>query len=232
MSLFADLHQRYSEILSQIQKASSSKKTARQITLIAVSKMQPVEAIETLYRLGHRDFGENYVQELVSKARELDLRGCTGIRWHFIGHLQTNKVKLLIPFVYAVHSVDSERLGLELAKRWKIFGRGGRLPIFIEVNIDDEERKSGVLVAEAPRLAELLASVTELDLMGLMCIPALNSKNSAESFHRLRELEARCRPYTSSQLSMGMTDDFEVAIGEGATHVRIGTALFGARHAH
>src|SRR5271156_1140570 len=109
-----DLKANYERVLEAIPHARSPG-----VCLIAVSKTQPIEAIEALYRLGQRDFGENYVQELVEKASRLASLGCTGIRWHFIGHLQSNKVKTLIPYVSAVHSVDSERLAIELDKRWR-----------------------------------------------------------------------------------------------------------------
>src|SRR5206468_2057422 len=118
--------------------AKASGRDVASITLIAVSKKQPEDKIEALYRLGHRDFGENYVQELVAKAVELERRGCSGIRWHFIGHLQTNKAKLLVPHVFSVHSVDSEKVALALARQWGAGERGGKLPVFIEVNISQE----------------------------------------------------------------------------------------------
>jgi pyridoxal phosphate enzyme (YggS family) len=197
--------------------------------LIAVSKTQPIEKIEALYRLGHLDFGENYVQEMVNKAEILEAMGCTGIRWHFLGHLQRNKVKSLVRFVHAVHSVDSEALGRELAKRWGEAGRPGRLKVFIQVNIDLEETKSGVVPEDAPALAEALARFPELELAGLMCIPNPDMNPSGQAFEELRELEEQCRPHTHGELSMGMSQDFEAAIREGATHIRVGTALFGVR---
>jgi pyridoxal phosphate enzyme (YggS family) len=203
------------------------------VTLIAVSKTQPVEAIETLYHLGHRDFGENYVQELVEKAEKLREAGCEGIRWHFIGHLQSNKVKALIPIVHAVHSVDSARLAEELAKRWKQAGREGRLPCFVEVNIDHEASKSGVMPEDAAAVAAQVAALPELELEGLMAIPASvgGAADALQAFAALHDLEQRCRPHTTGKLSMGMSDDYELAITQGATHVRLGTALFGSRRA-
>src|SRR5690606_37677247 len=116
----------------------------------AVAKTYPLEAIEALYRLGQRDFGENYVQELVSKAEAAAQRGLEGIRWHFVGHLQSNKARMLIPHVHAIHSVDSVRLAEELAKRWRSSGREGRLPVFLEVNLSGEETKAGVHPDDAP----------------------------------------------------------------------------------
>ena len=203
------------------------------VTLIAVSKLQSVAAIRELYELGQRDFGENYVQELRDKAEKLEASGCHGIRWHFIGHLQTNKVRLLIPHVFAVHSLDSIKLARELERCWKSAGRENRLPVFIEVNIDQESSKSGVSPGETAALAQELSDFSALKLEGLMCVPKSGSgeKPTAGAFSRLKDLELRCRPFSGAKLSMGMSSDFEVAITEGATHVRVGTALFGERTA-
>lgn len=221
--------QRFHLIQDRIRQANHQPTQA--VTLIAVSKTQPIEAIEALYQLGHRDFGENYAQELAGKAQALEERGFTGIRWHFIGHLQTNKVKLIIPYAYSVHSVDSERLALELAKRWGSAGRVGKLPVFIEVNVDQEETKGGIKAESVPSLALKIWEIPELSLEGLMCIPApaANGKSNRDAFIRLRELDQKCRPWTRHQLSMGMSADFELAIAEGATHVRVGTSIFGER---
>lgn len=222
------LESRYREILSRIPAARPD---GFPITLLAVSKTQPVEQIEALYRLGHRDFGENYVQELVEKAGELDRRGCAGIRWHFIGHLQTNKVKMLMPLVHAIHAVDSERLAKELAKRWAASGRTGRLPVFVEVNIDQEPSKSGLDPQEVPAFVQsIVDQYPELEVEGLMCIPAKGSeKETRQAFKQLRELEKSCQPASLGFLSMGMSSDYPIALEEGATHIRVGTALFGAR---
>lgn len=221
------LEQRYLGVKERI--FSIHPNGAPNITLIAVSKSQSVSAIETLYQLGQRDFGENYVQELIQKAEMLFQRGCKEIRWHFIGHLQTNKVKKLLPWVYAVHTVDSEKLGAELARRWRELAKPEKLPVLIEVNLDRESSKSGVLSEEVLNLSQELCHFQELNLLGLMGIPSKRSINPGISFRKLRELEALCRPNTQGALSMGMSDDFSVAIREGATHLRIGTAIFGER---
>jgi pyridoxal phosphate enzyme (YggS family) len=147
--------------------------------------------------------------------------------------LQTNKVKALLPFVASIHSVDSEKIAREIAKRWSALGRADKLPVFIEVNIDAETNKAGVAPSEAPALAELIGHELgkELELQGLMCVPAVGGipNTRGSGFARLRELEAKCRPWSKGQLSMGMSSDFEAAIAEGATQVRVGTALFGKR---
>ncbi|MGK5082584.1 YggS family pyridoxal phosphate-dependent enzyme [Bdellovibrionota bacterium FG-1] len=224
----------YRQVLEKIEQAQVGRaERTQKITLIAVSKTQPVEAIAALYALGHRDFGENYVQELVGKAQRLEQLGCAGIRWHFIGHLQTNKVKTLVPYVHAVHSVDSEKLGRELAKRWGQFKgvEAAPLPIFIEVNIDAESSKSGVFPEQVPVLVPALASERTLSVQGLMAIPdpEVGGGGGSSAFARLCALELACRPLTHGQLSMGMSDDYEQAIAQGATYVRVGTAIFGVR---
>jgi pyridoxal phosphate enzyme (YggS family) len=201
------------------------------VTLLAVSKKQPEDKIEELYRLGHRDFGENYVQEMVTKAIELERRGCSGIRWHFIGHLQTNKAKLLAPHVASVHSVDSEKVAAALAKAWAASGRSGKLPVFIEVNISHEESKTGADPKDIGTIAGQIGQLPELELQGLMCVPAASEDNTqlSQRFAELRQLEENLRNVSKRQLSMGMSSDFELAIAQGSTHVRVGTALFGAR---
>lgn len=215
-------------ILKQILQSAGGGERAKKITLIAASKAQPIQAIMDLYDSGQRDFGENYVQELVQKSSALVASSRREARWHFIGHLQSNKVKLLVPHVFSVHSVDSVKIAKELAVRWKELGRPGRLSVFIQVNIDGEARKFGVIASQTPELAGAIAPFLELDLQGLMCIPSPQSDPRC-SFQKLRKLEIQCRPWTQGCLSMGMSEDFKQAIQEGATHIRIGTALFGPR---
>jgi hypothetical protein len=222
----------YSQIKERIALACrAAGRNVSSVTLIAVSKKQPEDKIEELYRLGHRDFGENYVQEMVGKAVELERRGCTGIRWHFIGHLQTNKAKLLVPHVASVHSVDSEKVAQALAKAWGASGHTGKLPVFIEVNISREASKTGAAPEEVEALARSVSQMPELELQGLMCVPAASEDNSqlSQRFHELKQTEESLRDVSRRQLSMGMSSDFEIAIAQGATHVRVGTALFGAR---
>jgi PLP dependent protein len=222
------LEERYHQIQKQIQTAMGSEKAASKVTLIAVSKAQPVEAIEALYKLGQRDFGENYVQELTQKAMDLNRRRCSGIRWHFMGHLQTNKIKALIPFVHTVHSVDSEKLAKKLAAAWATSGRISHLPIFLEVNVEQEKSKTGIKPTEVKELSESIAKLPELQLQGLMCIPNPTS-DVRKQFAQLKKLAHQCRSFTKGMLSMGMSNDYEIALKEGATHVRIGTAIFGQR---
>jgi pyridoxal phosphate enzyme (YggS family) len=199
------------------------------VTLIAVSKTKSADDVEALYRLGHRDFGENYVQELLEKATVLEERGCNDIRWHFIGHLQTNKVKSLIPIIHTIHSIDSLKLAEEISKR----AGSRKIPCYLNVNIDGEESKSGFAPGEVLEAARAVSALPGIDLMGLMCIPAprANPEERRAPFAALRELEKSCHPHTNGALSMGMSEDFELAIEEGSTALRIGTLLFGARKA-
>ena len=199
----------------------------RKVELIAVSKSQPLEAVHALYKLGHRDFGENYVQEMVEKAEAMEAKGCMDVRWHFLGHLQSNKVKSLLPYVHVIHSLDSIRLGQEISKQMKNVGHTERLSVFIEVNVSGEETKSGIREAELRKLAASLSKVADLRILGLMCIPAPD--RSLQAFEKLRILEEDLKPVTEGFLSMGMTQDYEMAVQQGATHVRVGTGIFGNR---
>jgi hypothetical protein len=222
----------YTEIKNRISAACQlAGRDVSSVTLLAVSKKQSEDKIEELYRLGHRDFGENYVQELVGKAAELEHRGCKDIRWHFIGHLQTNKAKLLVPHVASVHSVDSEKVALALAKAWGASGRAGALPVFIEVNISHEESKTGAHPSDIEMLSHKITQLPELELQGLMCVPSASEDEDMleKRFSELKRLEESLRNVSRRRLSMGMSSDFEIAIRQGSTHVRVGTALFGAR---
>jgi pyridoxal phosphate enzyme (YggS family) len=223
------LESSYADLKDRIKRAEI---TPSSVTLIAVSKMQSVESIEALYRLGQRDFGENYAQELLEKSSLLSARGCHEIRWHFIGHLQTNKVKALLPVVHAIHSVDSEKLAAEIGKRKQEQSAPSPLAVFVEVNLGREPKKTGAPPERAVPLTHYVASLGEkVRLEGLMCVPesGLENEGLCARFRELRELEKQCRPATRGQLSMGMSHDFELAISQGATHVRVGTALFGPR---
>lgn len=201
-----------------------------EITLVAVSKTKPASAIREAYALGHRDFGENYAQELAQKADELaDL---VELRWHFIGHLQTNKAKLVARHAHVVHTVDGAALARELGKRAAkgMAGLQDHLPVLVEVNVGGEPQKHGASPAE---LGEVLAAVdaeATLRLRGLMTMPPHDLEGARRAFEALVSLRnlhgGRAR---LPELSMGMSDDLEVAIACGATIVRVGTAIFGPR---
>jgi len=191
------------------------------VTLVAVSKTQPAEAIREAYAAGLRDFGENYAQEWRAKADALaDL---ADLRWHFVGSLQTNKVKLLAGRVAYVHAVDRLELARELSKRWAALGK--TVQVFLEVNTGGEETKGGCAPAEVEALAGAVRGLPGVELAGLMCIPPPEG-DPRPHFRTLRALRDRLG---LRELSMGMSGDWESAIEEGATMIRVGTAIFGAR---
>lgn len=190
------------------------------ITLIAVTKVFPAAVIREAYDAGLREFGENYVQEFEAKAPEvLDLEGA---RFHLIGHLQSNKAKRAAELFAVIQTVDSPKL----ARRLDETGRS--LDVMLEVKLSAEEAKSGADPHELPALVDAVRATRNLRLAGLMTMPpwSEDAEQSRPYFRRLRALAAQ---FALSDLSMGMSHDFEVAIEEGATHIRVGTALFGKR---
>ncbi len=198
------------------------------VSLLAVSKRKPIEAIEAAYRAGQRDFGENYVQELQQKAAELS--HLPEIRWHYIGHLQRNKARHVVADTHLLHGVDSPRLVAELNKR---AGAAGRRPaVLAQVNVSAEQSKSGCTPAELSELLTTMHAAEHLEPRGLMTMPPWDDDPEAARgyFIRLRQLrDEHGGPAKLPELSMGMSHDFAVAIAEGATIVRVGTAIFGAR---
>jgi hypothetical protein len=191
------------------------------VTLVAVSKTQPPEAIREAHAAGQRHFGENYAQEWRAKAEALT--GLEGIVWHFVGSLQTNKARMLAGRVGYVHTVDREELAREISKRWAAAGAVAR--VFLEVNVGGEASKSGCAPGEAGALAARVRALPAVELVGLMCIPP-PEEDPRPHFRTLRALRDRLG---LRELSMGMTADWRIAVEEGATFVRIGTALFGER---
>jgi len=205
-----------------------------EITLMAVSKTFPPELIREAYAAGLRVFGENRVQEFAGKANAL--RDLPGAEWHLIGHLQTNKAGKAVELFDAVDSVDSARLAEKLNASAEKAGK--TVPILIEINVGGEEAKSGV-TPHSPELEQILTGASQwrsLQVRGLMTIPPYtdNPEGARPFFRQLRnirdQIAARCLPGISMDiLSMGMSHDFEVAIEEGSTCVRVGTAIFGER---
>lgn len=201
-----------------------------EVTLIAVSKTKPLEDLKEAYDAGARDFGENKVQELTAKMPNLP----SDIRWHMIGHLQRNKVKYIAGEVELIHSVDSFRLAEEIniqAKRKKII-----IPALIEINIGDEESKFGVRPDEAKELCKEISELDSIHIEGLMTVaPAADDPEKVRRyFRKMHELFLDIKSENIDNvemkiLSMGMTNDYKVAIEEGSTMVRIGTGIFGAR---
>ena len=203
-------------------------RSANQIRLLAVSKKKPAEAVLEAYAAGQRDFGENFVREGLEKIAAVARDDAI---WHFIGHLQANKTKAVAQHFQWVHTVDRLKIARRLSAQRP--ADAADLNICIEVNVDAEASKSGVAAGEVADLAAAIADLPGLKLRGLMCLPAIRDDFEAQRqpFARLRELlESLNRSGMQlDTLSMGMTADYAAAIREGATIVRIGTAIFGAR---
>lgn len=202
-----------------------------EVTLIAVSKTKPVEDLQVIYDAGIRDFGENKVQELTGKIPEMP----QDIDWHLIGHLQRNKVKYIVDKVKLIHSVDSYRLAEEINIQAK--KHGIVVPILIEVNAANEATKFGVRLEETEELCQEISHLDGVHIMGLMTIApnVVVPEENRGIFNKIKALSVDIASKNIDNvdmdiISMGMTNDFEVAIEEGATHVRVGTAIFGARN--
>ena len=208
--------------------ATDAGRSTESVRLLAVSKRKPVEAILEAVEAGQRDFGENFVQEGVSKIEEIEN---DALNWHFIGHLQGNKTSAVAERFQWVHTLERLKIAARLSQQRP--HDAGDLNVCIQVNIDREPGKSGILEEDLADLAIAIAALPRLKLRGLMCLPAIRTtfEEQREPFARLRmQLEAlRELGLELDTLSMGMTADYAAAIHEGATIVRIGTALFGER---
>lgn len=198
------------------------------VHLIAVSKTFPGENIETLYQTGHRHFGENYVQEMTEKATTLAEAGLDELEWHFIGRIQSNKIKYIAAHANYVHTLEKVSHAKSLGKH-----AGRLIKVLVSVNIGEEESKGGVAPDEVIARCEEIHALENIEVHGLMCIPPRceNPEDAAPYFQRMAALaaEGRERGMPLTQLSMGMSQDFHVAIRYGATFVRVGRAIFGAR---
>ena len=208
--------------------ASEAGRDPHSILLIGVSKRQPLERVIQAYEAGLRDFGENTVQGLLERIEEFKARGFEA-RWHFIGRLQRNKLNKLLAYPVIIHTVDSQKMASALNERVK---EGGSLEVLIQVNTGAEEQKGGVLPEDAHALAIDIKNLSRLNLRGLMAIPPVNEESSRH-FRSLREQLLKIEPDMDSgefhELSMGMSDDMDDALKEGATMIRIGRAIFGER---
>lgn len=209
---------------------SSCGRAADEVKLIAVSKTKPVSALEEAYDYGCRDFGENKVQELVDKYEVMP----KDIRWHMIGHLQRNKVKYIVDKVFLIHSVDSLRLAQEIEK--EAAKKDINVNILVEVNVAGEESKFGTTAGEAVSLVEQIAKLPHVRVRGLMTIAPYveDPEENRRYFAKLKQIyvdiiHKNIDNVFMEELSMGMTGDYEVAITEGATYVRVGTGIFGER---
>jgi pyridoxal phosphate enzyme (YggS family) len=210
--------------------ALSAERDPSAIRLVAVSKTKPAAMVDEAAEAGQPVFGENYVQEFVAKATEVKSR----VEWHFIGHLQSNKVRQIAGIVAMIHSVDRFSLAQEIDRQWERLGLV--CDILIQVNVSGEATKSGTTSAEAQTLVRQVSALQNVHVCGLMTMPPFfDDPEAARPYFRelrtlAREIELLGIPGVSmKELSMGMSGDFEVAVKEGATLVRVGSAIFGSR---
>lgn len=227
MSIKENLIDTYKTIEESAQKASRNKED---ITLIAVSKTKPIEMLEEAYEAGIREFGENKVQELTDKYEKLP----KDIHWHMIGHLQTNKVKYIVDKAYLIHSVDSIKLAKEISK--EAVKKNVVSNVLIEVNMAEEESKFGVSKDDTLPLIEEIAKLPGIKVRGLMTVAPYveDAEENRLIFCKIRQLfidikEKNIDNVSMDFMSMGMSGDYSVAVEEGATHVRVGTKIFGER---
>ncbi|MBS1742891.1 MAG: YggS family pyridoxal phosphate-dependent enzyme [Bacteroidetes bacterium] len=208
------------------------------VLLVAVSKTKPVADIVEMYNMGQRDFGENYVQELVDKVQQLP----QDIRWHFIGHLQSNKIKYIAPFVHLIHGVDTEKLLSAINKQAVKINRV--IPVLLQVYISKDETKFGFDEKELEVLVEKISGnkneFTNVDIRGLMGMASFTEDNAliTAEFESLKKIFDKVQPrlsecgYSFTEISMGMSADYRFAVAAGSTIVRIGSLLFGERNYH
>ena len=225
----SELAQRYNQIVERVaSSAAASGKSAADITLVVVTKNHPPQVVLDLISLGARDFGENRDQEAAPKAKEVLASSGEDMRWHFVGQLQTNKVRSVLEYADIIHSLDRESLLVELQKR--TIDRAKPLGVFIQVNLTEDPARGGVGVKDLEAFAIKVLGSQGLRLEGLMGVGGLD-KDPAVEFERLAGLSAKIQDLApeAKGLSMGMSADFEVAIGYGATHLRIGSAITGKR---
>jgi len=230
-------------VRAEIAEASAARAQALQaqeptpIRLVAVSKTKPIEALQEAYDAGQRHFGENYVQELIEKAPAMS----EDVQWHFIGHLQSNKVSALIkgcPNLACLETIDSEKLARAVDKAWlAAYGKERKLRVMVQVNSSGEETKNGVEPTETAELCRVIAAECQgLELAGLMTIGAPDySGCRVEDFKSLHQCRAEAAELVgvdgaTLELSMGMSADYQNAVRQGSTSVRVGSTIFGARH--
>jgi len=225
----SELAQRYNQIVEKVAAASAAcGRSKDEITLVVVTKNHPPQLVFDLLELGARDFGENRDQEASPKALEVRAASSESMKWHFIGQLQTNKVRSVLEYADAIHSLDRESLLTELQKRTT--ERPKPLSVFIQVNLTEDPERGGIQVSDLEGFATKVLKSPGLVLAGLMGVGGLDKAPELE-FERLAVLSETLQKLSpeSRGLSMGMSSDYEVAIGYGATHLRIGTAITGKR---
>lgn len=225
----SDLRGRYQAIVDRVEAAANgSSRKLDEITLVVVTKNHPHQLVLDLLDLGARDFGENRDQDASPKAKLISEESNQSFNWHFIGQLQTNKVKSVLKYASFLHSLDRPSLLDELQKRTQ--ERTKPLKVFVQVNLTDDEARGGVTPADLNAFAERVLESPGLELVGLMGVGGLEVAPEAE-FEKLARLSQQVRRLApaATSLSMGMSGDFEAAIAYGATHLRIGTAITGNR---
>ncbi|MDA0301198.1 MAG: YggS family pyridoxal phosphate-dependent enzyme [Chloroflexi bacterium] len=229
MTATTTLAARLAEVHARIARACErAGRDPSEVTLVGVSKTQPPEAVRDAVTAGLLDLGENRAQDVLDQAAV----AAAGLapRWHFIGHLQRNKVREVLPVIHTLHSLDSARLIEEIERRWEARGDRGPLPCFLEVNVAGEEQKSGIAPGELPALLSATSASAVLRVEGLMTVApqVADPEQTRPVFRAMRDLAAA---HGLRGLSMGMTEDYPIAIEEGATLVRVGRAIFGERRA-
>ena len=235
MSAYSAISDQWNRISDQVAESSiACGRSADAVTIVAVSKMHPLDAIQAAWNAGARVFGENYAQEFRDKITEATEANFNP-EWHFIGALQSNKVKYIVPHASMIHSCSSITVAHEINRLSEKMGV--RTDVLIQINTSGEMSKSGIDPAAIHDYLEEIIALTSLRLRGLMTIPTAtdDAKQLIKEFTLLRSMHEQVHasmpePQDWNVLSMGMSDDFSIAIQEGATHVRIGTAIFGARH--
>lgn len=223
------LAERYRSVQERIAAAAAGAgRQAEDVNLVVVTKNHPAELVIELHSLGQRAFGENRDQEAAPKAARVLESGISDASWHFVGQLQSNKVKSVLGYADVIHSIDRPSLVKELAKQLPKSNR--RIGGFIELNLTDNPERGGVLADGLLPLAEQVLTIDSIDLLGVMAVASLGGDARAD-FERTRELSAKLQQLAPSAtaLSMGMSDDFELAIDLGATHIRVGSAITGPR---
>lgn len=223
----AELPARMAEIRSQVERAAAQVgRRADEIQLVAVSKTHPVEVLKAAIKAGATDFGENRVQEAESKILEIG----QAVKWHLIGHLQSNKARKAVQLFDIIHSIDSLEI-VERLERICAEEKREKLDVLIQVDLAEETTKTGAPEKDLPPLVEALRRAEHLNLRGLMTLPPFfdDAERVRPFFRRLREIRDEIFGDAPAELSMGMSHDFEIAIEEGSTIVRVGTAIFGTR---
>ncbi len=221
----------YKEVQSFVKESEKKSSYGQKVTLIAVSKTKPSSDIKALYDIGVRDFGENKVQELCDKYDELP----KDIKWHLIGHLQTNKVKYIVDKVYLIHSVDSIHLAQQIENECE--KKNVDVNILVQVNVAKEDTKFGLMAEDVMSMIETISKLPHIHIKGLMTIAPFveDAEENRQVFSDLKKLSVDIRNknidnVSMDVLSMGMSGDYRVAIEEGSTMVRVGTSIFGERN--